>query len=53
MEDNKGPAIKAACITLWTLGTVFVFLRLFTRKRITKNVQVDDYLIVLATVSAA
>jgi hypothetical protein len=53
MEDNKGPAIKAACITLWTLGTVFVCLRLFTRKHIMKNVQVDDYLIILATVSAA
>ncbi|CAG9950727.1 unnamed protein product [Clonostachys rosea f. rosea IK726] len=49
MEDNKGPAIKAACITLWTLGTVFVCLRLFTRKHIMKNVQVDDYLIILAT----
>ncbi|CAG9988278.1 unnamed protein product [Clonostachys byssicola] len=51
MEDDKGPAIKAACLTLWTLGTVFVCLRLFTRKHIRKNVQVDDYLIILATVS--
>ncbi|CAH0052039.1 unnamed protein product [Clonostachys solani] len=49
MENDKGPAIKAACITLWMLGTVFVCLRLFTRKHIMKNVHVDDYLIILAT----
>lgn len=43
--------VVTASVTLG-LSTLFLFLRLWTRQRITKAVGVDDYLIVVAWVGS-
>ena len=49
-DRNLGPAVNAVDGTLFTLSTVIVALRLFTRLRITRNFGWDDATITLAQV---
>ncbi|CAI6095104.1 unnamed protein product [Clonostachys chloroleuca] len=44
LAENRGPMVVAICVTLASISTIFVFLRLFTRGKIMAKVQLDDWL---------
>lgn len=50
--QNKGPGILAAIITVSIISTLFVVGRLFVRVKIIEKLYLDDYLIILSTVSS-
>lgn len=52
LEANKGPAILGIVLTASILSTVFVFGRVFTRKRIIGALHLDDWFTVIAMVSS-
>ena len=51
MAQDKSPSIIATCIAVSVASTLFVFARLFTRKKIMGQLHLDDYLITSAIVS--
>ncbi|TLD29253.1 hypothetical protein PspLS_03460 [Pyricularia sp. CBS 133598] len=46
--DNRGPRLTAVIITLTSISSLFVSLRLYTRAIIKKSLYPEDYVIVLA-----
>ena len=50
-DDNRGPAINIICWTGFTICTIVVAARLFTRLRISRSAGWDDGIIVLSMVS--
>jgi len=50
--QDKGPGILAAIITVSIISTLYVAGRLFVRIKIMKKLYLDDYFIILSTVSA-
>lgn len=52
LEANKGPAILGIVLTVSILSTVFVFGRVFTRKRIIGALHLDDWFTIIAMVSS-
>ncbi|KAM0201584.1 hypothetical protein ACHAQI_011161 [Fusarium lateritium] len=48
LEANKGPAILGIVLTVSILSTVFVFGRVFTRKRIIGALHLDDWFTIVA-----
>lgn len=50
-SEDRGPALKAASISLCAIATLFVIIRLNVRAFITKVVSWDDWLILAATAS--
>ncbi|KAH6954756.1 hypothetical protein DER45DRAFT_633158 [Fusarium avenaceum] len=50
LEANKGPAILGIVLTASILSTVFVFGRVFTRKRIIGALHLDDWFTVIAMI---
>ncbi|SPJ70450.1 related to integral membrane protein PTH11 [Fusarium torulosum] len=50
LEANKGPAILGIVLTVSILSTVFVFGRVFTRKRIIGALHLDDWFTIIAMI---
>lgn len=53
LAADKGPQVLASICAVAAASTLFVAARLFVRGVIKKNIQIDDYLIILSTVSMA
>lgn len=51
--QDKGPGILAAIITVSIISTLFVCGRLVVRLKIIEKMSLDDYFIIVSTVSAA
>ncbi|CAH0047753.1 unnamed protein product [Clonostachys solani] len=51
VAQDKGPSILGVCIAVTVLSTIFVIMRIFTRQKIMGALHLDDYLVVLATIS--
>lgn len=51
IKANKGPHIVGIITAIVAISTVFVFARIFVRRRIMGKLEVDDWIIILGAVS--
>ncbi|CAM1504818.1 Fc.00g024090.m01.CDS01 [Cosmosporella sp. VM-42] len=50
LSEDKGPVILGVILTVSILSTIFVFARLFTRKKILGSLHLDDWLTIPAVI---
>lgn len=50
LEQDKGPSILAAIITVTVIGTIFTVTRLYVRQFVRGKLMTDDYLILISMV---
>jgi hypothetical protein len=52
IAESRVPLIMGVIISVSILSTIFVVARIFTRTRLTGNMFLDDYLVIIAAVSS-
>ena len=50
LQQDKGPSILSAIVTVTVIGTIFTVTRLYVRQFIRGKLMVDDYLILVSMV---
>jgi hypothetical protein len=50
-RENNGPRVLGVTVTMTTLGFLFVLARIYCRFISVRKLAVDDYIVVLTTVS--